>query len=101
METSDSPVQACRNCRHFTPEGRRGGSCHLLSALVKGSWKACSMAIPAFTSDWENLEEVFNLQQGSMLAPVTVSLNSRSVLERSLRNYENNTSSETLTRTSL
>ena len=101
METSDSPVQACRNCRHYTPEGRRGGSCHLLSALVKGGWKACSMAIPAFASDWENLEEVFKLQQGSMLAPVPVASDSRSVLERSLRTYHNSASSENLTRTSL
>lgn len=49
---------ACRYCRCYKPEGRRGGMCQMLEVPVQGSWKACALAIPAFAPSWEGLEEI-------------------------------------------
>jgi hypothetical protein len=40
----------CRYCQHYQPEGRRGGYCQRLSAMVQVQWQSCSLAIPAFAS---------------------------------------------------
>ena len=52
----DSPsaglISSCRHCRHYTPEGRRGGHCGQLDALVHGDWKACPFAVSAFPAHW-------------------------------------------------
>lgn len=56
MSNSNCPTSACRYCRHFTPEGRRGGTCQQLGVPVSGGWKACSLALPAFAPSWEGLE---------------------------------------------
>lgn len=54
-------TSACRNCRYFAPEGRRGGVCQQLGAPVRGSWKACSLAAPPFAPSWESLEDAWSL----------------------------------------
>ena len=51
-------TSACRHCRHYMPEGRRGGVCQQLSVPVQGQWKACSLAVSPFGSSWENIEEL-------------------------------------------
>ncbi len=51
-------TSACRHCRHYLPEGRRGGLCQQLSVSVQGQWKACSLAVSPFGSAWENIEEL-------------------------------------------
>jgi hypothetical protein len=57
-----NPVtSACKSCRFYTPEGRRGGNCQQLGVPVRGVWKACSLALPPFAPSWESLEEIFNL----------------------------------------
>lgn len=62
MKCSDSPVSACRHCRHYVPEGRRGGACGQLNdVLVQGSWKACSLALPVFIANWQ-FERIMTLQ---------------------------------------
>ncbi|MBV8884239.1 MAG: hypothetical protein JO235_09620 [Chroococcidiopsidaceae cyanobacterium CP_BM_RX_35] len=38
----------CRYCRFYKPEGRRGGHCQQIEALVHGSWRACTLALPPF-----------------------------------------------------
>ncbi|MEM9245963.1 MAG: hypothetical protein AAGA67_09515 [Cyanobacteria bacterium P01_F01_bin.153] len=52
----DSPsadlISSCRHCRYYTPEGRRGGHCGQLDALVHGDWKACPFAVSAFPAHW-------------------------------------------------
>lgn len=60
MKTNHFPsiCQHCRHCRHFVPEGRRGGNCEQLGVLVRGGWKACSLAIPAFAPSWEVIEGI-------------------------------------------
>ncbi|MCD8486227.1 MAG: hypothetical protein LRZ84_05650 [Desertifilum sp.] len=72
MKALNCTTSACRHCRHFTPEGRRGGHCQQLGVLVRGSWKACSLAMPAFAPSWEGLE-------GIVLWPAN-GLNDREVL---------------------
>jgi hypothetical protein len=42
-------ISACRFCRHYTSEGRRGGTCNILQSSVSGNWKACSAAAPFFS----------------------------------------------------
>jgi hypothetical protein len=51
-------TSACRHCRHYTPEGRRGGICALLSVPVQSQWKACSLAVSPFGQSWENIAEI-------------------------------------------
>lgn len=54
-------TSACRYCRHYNPEGRRGGVCNQLGVQVQGNWKACSLALPPFAPSWESLEDVWSL----------------------------------------
>lgn len=58
MSASNCFASACRYCRYFTPEGRRGGHCQQLGVPVQGKWKACCLAIPPFAPSWENAEAV-------------------------------------------
>ncbi|MGV0026528.1 hypothetical protein [Phormidesmis priestleyi] len=53
MKSSDPLTSACRHCRYYMPEGRRGGHCSQLSVSVQGSWTACSLARPVFASTWD------------------------------------------------
>ena len=53
MKTSTPDVSICRHCQYYETEGRRGGACQRLWGRVQGDWKACSLAIPAFASNWE------------------------------------------------
>ena len=66
MKNLNCLASACRHCRFYQPEGRRGGHCSQLDAPVRGSWKACSLAIPPFAPSWEALEEL-RLWQEEML----------------------------------
>jgi hypothetical protein len=63
MKSIKSFTSACRYCRHYQPEGRRGGICGQLGAPVQGSWKACSFALPPFAPSWESLEDVWSLPE--------------------------------------
>jgi len=60
---SGNLISVCRNCRKYTPEGHRGGHCQLLQVSVKGSWKSCQLALPAFAPSWETLEKLIHLPQ--------------------------------------
>ncbi|KAM3099964.1 hypothetical protein ACKFKG_01875 [Phormidesmis sp. 146-35] len=53
MKSSDPLASACRHCRYYMPEGRRGGHCSQLSVSVRGSWAACSLARPVFAPTWD------------------------------------------------
>jgi hypothetical protein len=61
MKQMKSLTSACKYCRYYKLEGRRGGFCQQLGAPVRGNWKACSLAIPPFAPSWENLEDVWSL----------------------------------------
>jgi hypothetical protein len=60
-------TSACRYCRHYKPEGRRGGICNQLGAPVHGTWKACSLALPPFAPSWETLEDAWILPDATPL----------------------------------
>ena len=61
MKTIKSLTSACRYCRYYNPQGRRGGVCQQLGAPVQGNWKACSLAIPPFAPSGESLEDAWSL----------------------------------------
>lgn len=63
MHSFNSSISACRLCRHYTPEGRRGGVCQLLHVAVESKWDACSMATAPFSPTWKEFEEAALLQQ--------------------------------------
>lgn len=67
-------TSACRYCRHYQPEGRRGGMCQQLGAPVQASWKACSLALPPFAPSWENLEDAWCLPDARPVVVSSVSL---------------------------
>ncbi|MBW4626411.1 MAG: hypothetical protein KME49_13140 [Brasilonema octagenarum HA4186-MV1] len=67
MKQIKSLTSACKHCRYYDIEGRRGGFCQQLGAPVRGSWKACSLAIPAFAPSWENLEDVWSLSDATLV----------------------------------
>jgi len=66
MQPSTSSTSACRHCRSYVPQGRRGGHCKQLNVAVQSSWKACTLAIPPFTPTWENIEELMVWQQQAL-----------------------------------
>jgi hypothetical protein len=69
----DESGSVCRHCRHYRPEGRRGGHCGLLGADVQGDWAACHLAVPPFAPSWERLEGLgMPLVPGDVLGGVAV-----------------------------
>ncbi len=46
MKSSTLPELACRYCKHYAPEGRRGGICGQLGVFVQGRWAACRLVLP-------------------------------------------------------
>jgi hypothetical protein len=65
-------TSACRYCRHYKPEGRRGGNCQQLGAPVQGHWKSCSLALPPFAPSWETLEEAWSLSEPKPVIPASL-----------------------------
>jgi hypothetical protein len=55
-------TSACRYCRNYSPEGRRGGHCAQLGVQVQANWKSCSFALPAFVTTWEKLQDIVLLE---------------------------------------
>ncbi|QZZ22278.1 hypothetical protein J5X98_07785 [Leptothermofonsia sichuanensis E412] len=66
MNSSTFSAPACRHCRYYLPEGRRGGYCQQLNVAVQSGWKACSLAIPPFAPAWENLEQIMRWQERAL-----------------------------------
>lgn len=72
MEASHALISSCRCCRYYTPEGQRGGTCSQLNVPVKGCWKACSLAMLAFSTPWEEAPKVLVLPQKTEALPESV-----------------------------
>lgn len=83
MKSLNLPTSACRYCRYYQPEGRRGGCCQILGAPVQGNWKACQLAIPAFSSAWEGLDDLEEMMFLSGSPTVLASSSVASALEMS------------------
>jgi hypothetical protein len=62
MKKINFSTSACRYCRFYEPEGRRGGSCQLLGVSVDSSWKACNFATSPFETTLEKLENILQLE---------------------------------------
>ncbi|ELR96897.1 hypothetical protein [Gloeocapsa sp. PCC 73106] len=62
MKDSKLLASACRYCRYYSPQGRRGGMCSLLNVLVQPGWKSCDFAVPPFATTWEKLQEIVLLE---------------------------------------
>ncbi len=67
MKKANFSTSACRFCRYYKPEGRRGGACQKLGVPVQSSWKACILSSSPFTKTWENLEEIIYLEHSLAL----------------------------------
>ncbi|WP_414527731.1 hypothetical protein [Nodularia chucula] len=67
-------TSACKYCRHYQPEGRRGGMCQQLGTPVQAGWKACSLALPPFAPAWETLEESWDLPDATRVLCTTKTL---------------------------
>jgi hypothetical protein len=39
-----------------------GGACQQLNVSVHSDWKACQLALPAFATTWDNVEELAHRQ---------------------------------------
>ncbi|MDY6937215.1 MAG: hypothetical protein SWY16_06060 [Cyanobacteriota bacterium] len=94
MKTSNCLVSACRSCRYYKPEGRRGGQCHLLGAPVRGGWKACSHAFPPFAPSWEHLEELMTIDSEEAVLHESLPLSSSESSEPKTLVSKNTTSLE-------
>ncbi|QDZ40215.1 hypothetical protein FRE64_09800 [Euhalothece natronophila Z-M001] len=68
MRTTNNFPSACRYCRHYAPQGHRGGMCQKLSAPVRGDWQACSLAHSPFMPTWETWETITLLESSSFKA---------------------------------
>ena len=62
MSTDNFLTSACRYCRYYAPEGRRGGACQRLGVPVQANWKACALASPPFAPEWSNLDDIARLE---------------------------------------
>ena len=56
MKETNFLNSACRHCRYYQPEGRRGGSCQKLGVSVDSNWKACVLASSPFDNALDNLD---------------------------------------------
>ncbi len=71
MKSQNFLTSACRYCRYYQPEGRRGGMCQQLGVQVQGSWKACALALPPFARSWSGLEGVIVWSNETPLLPAS------------------------------
>ncbi|BAZ45935.1 hypothetical protein NIES4102_29630 [Chondrocystis sp. NIES-4102] len=71
MKEINFSTSACRYCRFYKPEGRRGGSCQQLGVPVQGSWKACAFACHPFKTTLKKLEDILHLENSISLESPT------------------------------
>jgi hypothetical protein len=62
MKDPNLITSACRYCRHYHPEGRRGGMCAQLGVQVQAHWESCAFALPPFVTTWEKLNDIVLLE---------------------------------------
>lgn len=96
MKTLNFSTSACRVCRYYRPEGRRGGMCQQLGVLVSANWKACSLAIPTFAPSWDRIDEILKNEKliVEKALPVQCALGSS---QPDIREEKCSSTSETLT----
>lgn len=75
MNCVEPSISLCRHCRHYIPEGRRGGSCQKLNVSVKSQWTACSLSAPPFLPPWNRLGDILIWQQKALEVQGSVEAN--------------------------
>lgn len=78
MIPNNKCASACRYCRFYHPEGRRGGTCEQLNVSVQGTWKSCSLAAPAFGDSWETVPEIALLEKSFSIGCATPNIGIKS-----------------------
>lgn len=97
MRATNHLPSVCRYCRHYDPQGRRGGTCQQLNVPVRGSWQACSLASAPFLPTWETWETITLLETPHLhLAKATHKSCSLPEVEVSLHIEEEHDSENTL-----
>lgn len=94
MKSNNYFASACRYCRFYHPEGRRGGMCSQLNVLVKAHWKACQFSSPAFKPDWQTLPEIAMLEKSFSLGCATPSANLETESQAIKGNQDNSEAGE-------
>lgn len=61
MDDLGKSVETCRLCKHYNPEGRRGGICEKLDVHVRSTWNACSLVSHPFESSWQPIDDLTSL----------------------------------------
>jgi hypothetical protein len=56
MQAANFLTSSCRYCRYYQTQGRRGGTCQQLDVPVEAHWKTCALAMPPFSTEWQQLE---------------------------------------------
>jgi hypothetical protein len=57
MHSQNSTPSVCQNCRHYQPQGRRGGVCQMFQTFVESQWESCSLAELPFVYYLNTIEE--------------------------------------------
>ncbi len=60
MHPHQPTPSVCQRCRHYKPEGRRGGICQMFQTVVQSQWKSCSLAELPFIYYLNHLEPESN-----------------------------------------
>jgi len=55
-ERGCNQTSKCNFCGHYQQARGSVGHCQLLNAPVRGGWKSCTLAMPAFAPSWEFVE---------------------------------------------
>ena len=51
-----NPASKCNFCGHYKLQRGSVGHCELFNAPVRGEWKSCTLAMPAFAASWKDVE---------------------------------------------
>ncbi len=57
MHSQNITPSVCQNCRHYQPQGRRGGICQMFQTFVESQWKSCVLAELPFVYYLNRIEE--------------------------------------------
>jgi hypothetical protein len=82
MKTMGCQILCCSRCRHYSPEGRRGGHCSQLGVPVQGRWNACSLSMPVFSTPLPDLSTLEFLPQ-----PIEIHLPEPALLPEEVPTY--------------
>ncbi|MGB3401951.1 MAG: hypothetical protein WBA77_04610 [Microcoleaceae cyanobacterium] len=57
MHSQNITPSICQNCRHYQPQGRRGGVCQMFQTFVESQWESCTLAELPFVYYLNQIED--------------------------------------------